>query len=414
MRPYLRAANVDWGGLKIDDVKHMNFTDAELPTYRLLKNDVLLTEASGSPDEVGKSAVWNEEIAECCFQNTLIRVRPHDVDARYISRFLAFEAKRGAFVERARGVGINHLGSSRLASWQVPIPPRPEQLRIVTAVHDQLDRLGRATESLRCAQDRTGRYVSATLKSMGESPDTDSSLDSVQLGIIARVGSGATPLKSNRAYYDEGSIPWVTSADLASGDIQEVRGRITRTALAETAVKLWPAGSLLIAMYGEGKTRGTVGELHIDATTNQACAAIDIFPQYSHLKSWIRLVLESRYEEMRNLSAGGVQPNLSLGLIRKIEIPLRPQKEREFLLQQVAETRSLAFRMSDAVARLAARVEALQTELMRMAFRGELINQDPTDEPADVLLARIRADREAASVSAKTTRRTRARKAAAP
>lgn len=59
MRPYVRAANVGWSGLKLDDVKEMNFTDAEMDTYRLMAGDLLLGEASGSATEVGKPAIWN-------------------------------------------------------------------------------------------------------------------------------------------------------------------------------------------------------------------------------------------------------------------------------------------------------------------------------------------------------------------
>src|ERR1700722_17982699 len=64
MRPYLRAANVGWSGLLLDDVKKMNFTDAEMKTYRLLPGDIVLSEASGSPGEVGKPALWNAEITD--------------------------------------------------------------------------------------------------------------------------------------------------------------------------------------------------------------------------------------------------------------------------------------------------------------------------------------------------------------
>ncbi|MGI1850076.1 hypothetical protein ACRRDU_24410, partial [Rhodococcus sp. SJ] len=110
--------------------------------------------------------------------------------------------------------------------------------------------------------------------------------DSVRIGEIATVGSGATPLRGKAQYYDGGTIPWATSGDLHAGDIFDVRGRITEAALRETAVKLWPAGTLLIAMYGEGKTRGTVAELHIASTTNQACAAIVLHPEFADLKRW--------------------------------------------------------------------------------------------------------------------------------
>jgi len=144
MRPYLRAANVGWNGLKLNDVKEMNFTDAELETYRLKANDIVLSEASGSPGEVGKPAIWCDNIQDCCFQNTLIRVRPTDVDPQYLLYFLRFEALRGAFREGSRGVGIHHLGAAKLAAWRVPLPSKSEQKRIVETLDSQTSDLAAA------------------------------------------------------------------------------------------------------------------------------------------------------------------------------------------------------------------------------------------------------------------------------
>ncbi|GAA2782488.1 restriction endonuclease subunit S [Saccharopolyspora taberi] len=142
MRPYLRAANVGWDGLKLDDVKEMNFTDDEAETYQLRSGDIVLSEASGSASEVGKPAMWNGEIDGCCFQNTLIRVRPSkEVDPRFLLLFLKGEALRGAFVEHSRGVGIHHLGAARLTEWHTPLPSLAEQRRIVASLEGYLSRV---------------------------------------------------------------------------------------------------------------------------------------------------------------------------------------------------------------------------------------------------------------------------------
>jgi hypothetical protein len=85
MRPYIRAANVKWTGLDLTDVKTMNFTDTEMSTYRMEPGDIVLSEASGSPGEVGKPALWSGEIADCAFQNTLIRVRSTVHEPRFLT-----------------------------------------------------------------------------------------------------------------------------------------------------------------------------------------------------------------------------------------------------------------------------------------------------------------------------------------
>ncbi len=122
MVPYLRAANVDWNHLRLNDVKSMNFTAAEEHTYALREGDILLTEASGSASEVGKSAIYRGEVAVACFQNTLLRIRCHGANPDFIQKYLLAEAYAGRFVAESRGVGIYHLGRSRLANWTVELP----------------------------------------------------------------------------------------------------------------------------------------------------------------------------------------------------------------------------------------------------------------------------------------------------
>ena len=129
MRPYMRAANVTWNGISLHDVKKMDFTPAEFETYALRRGDLLLSEASGSASEVGKPAVWNEEIPDCCFQNTLIRVRAPESLVPFLHLHLYKDALTGEFARASRGVGIHHLGAKTLAEWEVHLPPLEEQRR---------------------------------------------------------------------------------------------------------------------------------------------------------------------------------------------------------------------------------------------------------------------------------------------
>lgn len=142
MRSYLRAANIGWSGLLLDDVKSMNFTDAEMNIFRLEPGDILLNEASGSPGEVGKPAIWSGEIEDCAFQNTLLRVRSGpEISPRYLLHYFRHQAATAAFARGSRGVGINHLGREMLANWRVPLPPLDEQRRIVSVL-DRVHAIG--------------------------------------------------------------------------------------------------------------------------------------------------------------------------------------------------------------------------------------------------------------------------------
>jgi type I restriction enzyme S subunit len=149
MRPYMRAANVTWGGVSLHDVKEMDFTDAEFETYRLRPLDILLAEASGSASEVGKPAVWRDEVQGSCFQNTLIRVRSHEVAlVPYLYWHFLNDARNKRFSKAARGTGIHHLGAKTLENWQVQLAPLAEQHRIVAEIEKQFTRLDAAVATL--------------------------------------------------------------------------------------------------------------------------------------------------------------------------------------------------------------------------------------------------------------------------
>ena len=163
MRPYLRAANVTWGGLELSDVKEMDFNPREFETYRLIPGDIVLNEASGSPDEVGKPAVWQGQIDGCCFQNTLIRIRAVSEIVPYLFYHLMSDARSGNLGQAARGVGIHHLGAGRAASWTVAIPPMEEQRRIVAELERRLTITQQAEVTVEASLKRTERLRQSIL-----------------------------------------------------------------------------------------------------------------------------------------------------------------------------------------------------------------------------------------------------------
>ena len=164
MRPYMRAANVTWNGLDLSDVKEMDFTPAEYETYGLWAGDILLSEASGTADEVGKPAVWNGEVDDCCFQNTLIRVRAGSELVPYLFHHLLSDARTGALGRAARGVGIHHLGAQRAETWVVGIPPLAEQRRIVAEVERRLSVIQQAEVAVGASLQRAERLRQSILK----------------------------------------------------------------------------------------------------------------------------------------------------------------------------------------------------------------------------------------------------------
>ena len=163
MRPYLRSANVTWEGISLDDVKQMNFDDADFETYRLEPGDLLLNEASGSPGEVGKPAIWDGEIESCCFQNTLLRIRTAEIDIKYLYWYCFASALSGRFGDAGRGVNIRHLGKRGLSQFSIPIAPSEEQGEIAVRLDQQFEQTKRLEQTAQLVLDRVTALRRAVL-----------------------------------------------------------------------------------------------------------------------------------------------------------------------------------------------------------------------------------------------------------
>jgi len=148
-----------------------------------------------------------------------------------------------------------------------------------------------------------------------------------KLGMVAKISSGGTPSRGNSDFWN-GHISWVSTSLICFNTIFETEEYITAKGLECSSAKLFPPGIVLMAMYGQGKTRGKVALLGIEAATNQACAAI--IPDSAKLNEcFLFQNLAGRYEEIRNLSNQGGQENLSGELIKSITItfPTIPEQQ---------------------------------------------------------------------------------------
>ena len=146
-----------------------------------------------------------------------------------------------------------------------------------------------------------------------------------QIKDIASISSGSTPNRNNSEYWN-GNIAWVTTGELSSGHVNHTSELITVKAVKETKMRIYPQGTLLMAMYGQGKTRGTVAILEIDAAVNQACAAITVKDGKS---KFLFYQLKNSYQDIRKLSNTGNQENLNADIIKTYQVPWAPDEEQE-------------------------------------------------------------------------------------
>ena len=211
------------------------------------------------------------------------------------------------------------------------------------------------------------------------------------LGQCFQVAVGATPSRKELGYWG-GGIPWVSSGEVRFNRITESKETISEDGLSNSSTRLNPVGSVLLGMIGEGKTRGQVAILDIEAANNQNCAAIwatetDVPPEYVYFWLW------SRYDETRRGSSGNNQPALNKSIVENIPFPLPPLSE-VLKIVPLLSAALLQTSEQEAAVEYSLKQSAVQRKnILQAAFSGQLVPQDPADEPASVLLARIRVER---------------------
>ena len=215
-----------------------------------------------------------------------------------------------------------------------------------------------------------------------------------RLGFIGDWGAGSTPKRGESKYYNNGTIPWLKTGDLNNGYINEVPEFITEIALKETSVRLNPIGSVLIAMYGA--TIGKVGILNIEATTNQACCAC--LPFNGIYNKFLFYYLMSQNKNFNKMGEGGAQPNISRTKIINYLFPIPPLKEQKRIVEKIEEIIPFVNEYGNYKEDLdklnSEFSNKLKSSILQEAIQGKLIPQDPNDEPASVLLERIKDEKE--------------------
>jgi len=292
----------------------------------------------------------------------------HQGDARFVYHSLDY--LQDSLAKRAVKSTVLSLRLPIVENFVIGCPKLPEQQKIAECLSSVDELIAAQARKLDALKTHKKGLMQQLFPREGETqprlrfPEFQDAgeWDSDSLGGIFDTSSGGTPDRAKEEYWN-GSIPWITTSLVGFNIITEADEFITDAGLTNSSAKLFPEKTILVAMYGQGKTRGQVAMLGIKAATNQACAAIlprkDIDPRFVFLN------LGSRYEAMRRLSNSGGQENLSQGLIQGLQFSYPKDVAEQ---QRIADCLTS---VDDLIAAQTQKLEALKTHkkgLMQQLF----------------------------------------------
>lgn len=262
-----------------------------------------------------------------------------------LPQFVAYMMKRlTPEMERmASGGTFKEISKSAIATLSIPLPPLEIQNQIVAEIEGYQKIIDGARQVL-------DNYKPRILVSPNWPVAT--------VGDVASIRSGGTPDRSNDSYWG-GNIPWIKTGQIDFNVIDSADEFITQAGMENSAARLFPTGTILMAMYGQGVTRGRVAILGIEATTNQACAAIEVTSE-SMDRDFLYRTLEGKYEELRAISEsrGGNQSNLNAQLIREVKIPFPDLATQRAIVAEIEAEQTLVNANRELIRRMEAKVKA--------------------------------------------------------
>ena len=267
----------------------------------------------------------------------------------------------------------------------------PTYLATRESEHDARQRERALGRDERAAQITADSEVDEQLASLAQTEPLPDNWAWATIGLVFGVYVGATPSRKDQRLWN-GPIHWVSSGEVAFRPISDTAETITEWGLRETSTRLHPPGTLLIGMIGEGKTRGQVAILEIEAANNQNCAAIRV-SEAKYDVDYVYWYLWKSYAQTRTIGSGNNQQALNKERVQRLPLPLAPPDEAVEIASRVTKLFAWIDRLAKEATSARKLVDHLDQAVLTKAFRGELVPQNPNDEPASVLLERIRAER---------------------
>ncbi|MCI1778535.1 MAG: restriction endonuclease subunit S [Bacteroidales bacterium] len=278
-------------------------------------------------------------------------------------RFIYFYLQTVDVTSIVRGMPPK-INQQNLRGIYIPIPPLPIQQEIVTIL-DKFTSLEAELEAELEARKKQYEYYRDILF------DFDKEINKVEIGKFAKLYAGATPKTSIADYWENGNIPWMSSGEVNNGKIYSTDKKITELGFKKSSTKLVPANTVVIALAGQGKTRGNVAITRIPLCTNQSLCSIVTNKKVN--SNYLYYFLRSKYQELRHISSGdGNRGGLNLKMISNYKVPVPPLSEQERIVSILDKFDAL---VNDISIGLPAEIEARRKQYEY--YRNQLLDFKP-------------------------------------
>ena len=322
-------------------VGEMAVSPRQLTEFAVKQGDVLFNRTSETDDEIALSTVYLDT-EPAVFGGFVIRARPNvnGLDQDFCIYGLQADNIRREMIRRGQGAIRSNIGQADLATVPILLPSLPEQ-RKIAEILSTWDAAIAAQERLIANAKRQKKALMQTLLPTGAHPPKkrlpgfSGEWKIARLGTLADLFAGGTP-STNRPEYWGGHVPWMNSGEINLREIYEVEGRITDVGLKNSSAKMVPINSILVALAGQGTTRGKVAISRVPLCTNQSVATIVPGPEL--YADYLFHDLDGRYDELRSMSLGdGGRGGLNLAVLRSVAI-MAPTVEEQHAIATVLAT----------------------------------------------------------------------------
>lgn len=326
----------------------------------------------------------------CCIDNNMMAFVPQICQLKY-----AFYWSKGIdLYDFTNATTVPAIRKTDLEKIPFPLAPFAEQQRIVDRIESLFAKLDEAKEKAQAVVDSFETRKAAILhkaftgeltKKWRKSANTRWAYKKIK--DCCKLGSGGTPSRKVPDFY-KGDIPWIKTGEIEWNDIYDTEEKITQSAIDNSSARCYKPGVVLVAMYGMGVTRGKASILRVQAATNQAVCVLE--PQSALLYNRYLLYYFMRnYWDIREKAVGGNQLNLSLTIIKELNIEIPPIDEQMEIVQILDDLFAKEQQAKESAEVVLGQIDLMKKSILARAFRGELGTNDPNEESAVELLKEI-------------------------